>query len=129
MSVPGASVFCKPVRICASEAAAGNAQYQYTIQSDNLDDLVKWGPILRDRCASLPGFTDVNSDQQNDGLQAHLTYDRETASRLGITPQPIDNTLYQAFGQAQVSDDVHRAEPVSRRDGSRPAVLARARKV
>jgi len=80
-----------------------SAQYQYTLQSDNLDDLTKWGPILLKQMRKLPGFTDVNSDQQNNGLEAELTYDRQTASRLGITPQTIDSTLYEAFGQAQVS--------------------------
>src|SRR6202040_787093 len=80
-----------------------NAQYQYTIQSDTLDDLVKWGPILLTQMKKQHILTDVNSDQQNSGLQASLVYDRDTASRLGITPQTIDNTLYEAFGQAQVS--------------------------
>ena len=80
-----------------------NAQYQYTVQSDNVEDLVKWGPIMLDQMGKLPGFTDVDTDQQNSGLQAYLNYDRLTASRLGITPQSIDSTLYDAFGQAQVS--------------------------
>jgi multidrug efflux pump len=80
-----------------------NAQYQYTLQSDNLQDLVKWGPLLLQQMRKLPGFTDVNSDQQNNGLQASLSYDRLTAARLGLTPQIIDNTLYDAFGQRQVS--------------------------
>jgi multidrug efflux pump len=80
-----------------------NAQYQYTIHSDNLDDLVKWGPILLEQMRKLRGFSDVNSDQQNDGLQASLVYDRTTAARLGISPSVIDNTLYDAFGQRQVS--------------------------
>jgi multidrug efflux pump len=80
-----------------------NSQYQYTIQSDNLPDLVKWGPILLTQIKKLPGFTDVDTDQQNSGLQASLVYDRETAARMGITPQLIDNTLYQAFGQSLVS--------------------------
>ena len=64
---------------------------------------MKWGPQLLQQMRKLPGFTDVNTDQQNSGLQASLVYDRDTASRLGITPQLIDNTLYQSFGQAQVS--------------------------
>ena len=86
-----------------SAAELGNAQYQYTIQSDNLDDLNKWGPILLQQMRKVPALTDVNSDQQNSGLQASLVYDRPTASRLGITPQMIDDTLYDAFGQRQVS--------------------------
>jgi multidrug efflux pump len=80
-----------------------NAQYQYTIQSDDLNDLTKWGPILLTQMRKLPGFTDVNSDQQNDGLQASLVYDRNTAARLGIPTQLIDRTLYDAFGQEYAS--------------------------
>jgi len=103
MVVPGASVFMQPGQDLRIGGRGGNAQYQYTITSQNLDDLTKWGPILLQRMQRLPGFMTVNSDQQNQGLQAHLTYDRDTASRLGITPQQIDQTLYQAFGQSQVS--------------------------
>jgi multidrug efflux pump len=80
-----------------------NAQYQYTIQGDNLTDLIKWGPLLFAQMKKLPGLTDVDTDQQNGGLQAALTYDRQTAARMGITPQSIDTALYQAFGQALVS--------------------------
>ena len=80
-----------------------NAQYQYTLQCDNVDDLVKWGPIVFAQMKKLPELTDVDSDQQNSGLQARLVYDRQTAARLGITPQLMDNTLYSAFGQSQVS--------------------------
>ena len=80
-----------------------NAQYQYTIQSDNVTDLVKWGPALFAGMKKLPMLTDVDTDQQNSGLEAYLTYDRDTAARIGITPQLLDQTLYQAFGQALVS--------------------------
>jgi multidrug efflux pump len=80
-----------------------NAQYQYTIQGDNLTDLVKWGPLLFAQMKKLHGLTDVDTDQQNSGLQAYLNYDRQTAARMGITPQSIDTTLYQAFGQSLVS--------------------------
>ena len=102
-SVPGATVFLQAGQDLRIGGRQSNAQFQYTIQSDNLDHLVKWGPQLLLQMRKLPGFTDVNTDQQNSGLQASLIYDRDTASRLGITPQLIDNTLYQAFGQAQVS--------------------------
>src|SRR6202040_1493654 len=102
-SIPGATVFLQAGQDLRIGGRQSNAQFQYTIQSDNLDDLVKWGPQLLLQMRKLPGFTDVNTDQQNSGLQASLIYDRDTASRLGITPQLIDNTLYQAFGQAQVS--------------------------
>ncbi len=102
-SVPGATVFLQAGQDLRIGGRQSNAQYQYTIQSDNLTDLVNWGPQLLLQMRKLPGFTDVNTDQQNSGLQASLVYDRATASRLGITPQMIDNTLYQSFGQAQVS--------------------------
>jgi multidrug efflux pump len=103
MSIPGSTAILQAGQDIRVGGRMSNAQYQYTIQSDSVDDLVKWGPILMEAMAKLPGFTDVNSDQQNSGLQAYLTYDRLTASRMGITPQSLDSTLYQAFGQAQVS--------------------------
>ncbi len=81
----------------------GNAMYQYTLQGDNLTELNAWAPRLFQRMRSLPQLADVNSDQQNKGLQSSLVIDRRTASRLGITPQLIDDTLYDAFGQRQVS--------------------------
>ena len=102
-SVPGASVFVQAGQDLRIGGRSSNAQYQYTIQSDTLDDLVKWGPILLQQMRKLRGFTDVNSDQQNNGLQASLVYDRATAERLGLSSALIDNTLYDAFGQAQVS--------------------------
>jgi multidrug efflux pump len=102
-STPGASVFLQAGQDLRIGGRQSNAQFQYTIQSDNVDDLVKWGPQLLQEIRKQRGFTDVNSDQQNQGLRAILMYDRPTASRMGITPQNIDNTLYQAFGQAPVS--------------------------
>ena len=102
-AVPGASLFLQAGQDLRIGGRQSSAQYQYTIQSDNLNDLVKWGPILLAQVKKLPGFTEVNTDQQNNGLQASLVYDRATAARLGISAQTIDNTLYDAFGQAQVS--------------------------
>ncbi len=102
-SVPGASLFLQAGQDLRIGGRMSSAQYQYTIQSDTLNDLVKWGPILLAQVKKLPGFTEVNTDQQNNGLQASLVYDRATAARLGISAQTIDNTLYDAFGQAQVS--------------------------
>ena len=102
-TVEGASLFLQATQDLRVGGRGGNAQYQYTIQSENLDDLVKWGPILLQELRKVPVVTDVNSDQQNSGLQASLDYDRATAQRLGITPQAIDATLYDAFGQRQVS--------------------------
>ena len=102
-AVPGATVFLQPGQDLRIGGRMSNAQFQYTIQSDNVDDLVKWGPLLVQGLKKVPEFTDVNSDQQNSGLQATLTYNRMNAARLGITPQAIDNTLYQAFGQSIAS--------------------------
>jgi len=102
-TVPGAALYLQGVQDLRIGARLGNAQYQYTIQSDNLEDLTRWGPTLLQQMRKLPGLADVSSDQQNNGLQASLVYDRLTASRLGITPQMIDDTLSDAFGQRQVS--------------------------
>jgi multidrug efflux pump len=102
-AVPGAMTFLQAGQDLRIGGRQSNAQYQYTIQTENLQDLVKWGPIVLAEMRKLPGFTDVNSDQQNAGLQASLSYDRQTAARLGISAQLIDDTLYDAFGQRQVS--------------------------
>ena len=101
--VQGATLFLQATQDLRIGGRAGNGQYQYTVQSDNLDDLQQWGPILLQRMRTLPSLTDVSSDQQNNGLQVGLVYDRATAARFGITPQMIDATLYDAFGQRQVS--------------------------
>ena len=103
LAVPGANTFMQAGQDLRIGGRGSSAQYQYTIQSDNLTDLVQWGPVLLQQMRKLPILADVNTDQQNSGLQAMLTYDRATASRLGITPQMLDNSLYEAFGQAQVS--------------------------
>ena len=102
-AIPGAMTFLQAGQDVRIGGRQSNAQYQYTIQSENLQDLVKWGPIVLAEMRKLQGFTDVNSDQLNAGLQASLTYDRQTAGRLGISAQLIDDTLYDAFGQRQVS--------------------------
>jgi multidrug efflux pump subunit AcrB len=103
IAVPGAMTFLQAGQDVRIGGRQSNAQYQYTIQSENLPDLTKWGPTVLAEIRKLPGFTDVNSDQQNAGLQASLSYDRQTAARLGISAQLIDDTLYDAFGQRQVS--------------------------
>ncbi|MFZ0799799.1 MAG: multidrug efflux RND transporter permease subunit [Terriglobales bacterium] len=103
LAVAGANTFVQAAQDLRIGGRGSSAQYQYTIQSDNLQDLVKWGPVLLQQMRKLRMLTDVNTDQQNSGLQAMLNYDRPTASRLGITPQMLDNSLYEAFGQAQVS--------------------------
>jgi multidrug efflux pump len=80
-----------------------NTAWQYTLQSDNLDDLRTWTPKLLDALKTEPALADLNSDQQDKGLETYLFIDRNTASRLGLTASQIDNTLYDAFGQRQVS--------------------------
>jgi multidrug efflux pump len=102
-SVEGASLFLQATQDLRIGGRVGNGQYQYTIQSDSLDDLQQWGPVLLQRMRTLPALTEVSSDQQNNGLQESLVYDRATAARLGLTPAIIDATLYDAFGQRQVS--------------------------
>ena len=101
--VPGAPAFLQPVQDLRIGGRTGNALYQFTLQGENLADLNKWGPLVLGKLRTVPQLADVSSDQQNKGLEATLTIDRPTAARLGITPQVIDNTLYDAFGQRQVS--------------------------
>ena len=101
--VPGATLILQSAQELTIGGRYGNAQYQYTLQSANLDDLNKWSPLLLQKMRTLPELTDQNSDQQDKGLQAKLVIDRDTASRLGITPESLDNALYDAFGQRQVS--------------------------
>ncbi len=101
--VPGATLILQSAQDLTIGGRFGNAQYQYTLQSANLDDLNNWAPRLLQKLKTLPQLRDQNSDQQDKGLQAKLVIDRDTASRMGITPQTLDNALYDAFGQRQVS--------------------------
>ncbi len=101
--LPVASTFLQAAQDLRIGGRGGNAMYQYTLQSDNAKDLTKWGPVLLKEMKRLPGFQDVNSDQQNGGLDELLTYDRVTAARLGLTVQSLDSDLYSAFGQSEVS--------------------------
>src|SRR6202030_2565290 len=101
--LPVASAFLQAAQDLRIGGRGSNALYQYTIQCDNVQDLSKWGPILLNEMKKLPGLQDVNSDQQNGGREQLLTYDRVTAARLGLTAQTLDSSLYQAFGQSEVS--------------------------
>ena len=101
--VPIASTFFQPVQDLRIGGRASNALYQYTLQGDNFNDLAHWGPILLANMKKMRLLQDVNSDQQNGGLEEMLTYDRVTAARLGQTAQSLDSALYSAFGQSQVS--------------------------
>jgi multidrug efflux pump len=102
-AIPGAATLLKPFQDIPSEGKSSNTAYQYELSADNVADLNKWGPILYQQMRKLPELKDVNTDQQNGGLQTAVSYDRRTAARLGITPQLIDQSLYGAFGQAQIS--------------------------
>jgi multidrug efflux pump len=101
--LPVASAFLQAAQDLRIGGRGSNALYQYTIQCDNVQDLSKWGPILFAEMKKIPGLQDVNSDQQNGGLEQLLTYDRTTAAKLGITTQALDSALYNAFGQSEVS--------------------------
>ena len=101
--LPVASAFLQAVQDLRIGGRSSNAMYQYTIQSDNVQDLNKWGPIILGEMKRLPGFQDVSSDQQNGGLDELLNYDRVSAARLGLTVQTLDSSLYGAFGQSEVS--------------------------
>jgi multidrug efflux pump len=101
--LPVASVFLQAAQDLRIGGRASNALYQYTLQSDNAQDLAKWGPTVLNAMKHLQGLQDVNSDQQNGGRDELLTYDRVTAAKLGLTVQGLDSALYNAFGQSEVS--------------------------
>ncbi|MGH7232941.1 MAG: efflux RND transporter permease subunit, partial [Nitrospiraceae bacterium] len=102
-NVNGITLFLQPVQDLTVEDRVSRTQYQYTLEDPDIEELNAWAPKLVDALRTLPELRDVSSDQQNHGLQAMLVIDRSTASRLGITPQIIDETLYDAFGQRLVS--------------------------
>jgi len=102
--VPGAALYLQATQDLSVGGRFAAAQYQYTLQADNLTDLTHWSPILQQRLAKIPELRDVNSDQQMHGLESSIVIDRDTASRLGVSMVTIDNTLGDAFGQRQVSN-------------------------
>jgi multidrug efflux pump len=101
--VAGATLFLQSIGDLGAGGRSGNAAYQYALQGPTLEELNEWTPKLVAALKADPALADVSSDQQNKGLQASVSIDRDTASRLGITVSQIDNTLYDAFGQRQVS--------------------------
>jgi len=101
--VEGISLFLQSVQDVRTGGRLSRTQYQYTLQDANLDELLQWAPRVLDKLRTLPQLRDVNTDQQTAGLQLALQIDRDTASRLGISPAVVDSTLYDAFGQRQVS--------------------------
>jgi multidrug efflux pump len=102
-AIPGAILYLQAVQDVKVGGRMSSAEYQYTIQSDNVQDLNHWGPRLLAAMKGLPQLTDVASDAQNQGLSANLAIDRLTAARLGITPAAIDQNLYDAFGEREIA--------------------------
>ncbi len=102
-NVPGATLFLQAAQDIRVGGRQSNSQYQYTLQGDSLEELQTWTPKIVQALQDVDALTDVNADQQNKGLETDLTIDRATAARLGITASMIDNTLYDAFGQREVS--------------------------
>jgi len=101
--VPGATLFMQSAQDLTIGGRMSQAQFQYTLQGENLNDLNYWSPLLLQKLRALPELRDVNTDQQDKGLEATVIIDRDTASRLGVSAATIDNALYDAFGQRQVS--------------------------
>jgi multidrug efflux pump len=101
--MPGANMFLQNAQDVNIGGRQGNAQYQYTLQAPDFDSLAEWGPKVLNRLSVLPEIADVSSDQQISGLSSNVVIDRDTASRLGLTTQSVDDALYDAFGQRQVS--------------------------
>jgi multidrug efflux pump len=101
--IRGITLYMQPVQDLTVEDRVSRTQFQYTMEDPNADELNTLVPQMVEKLKALPGLTDVATDQQTGGLRAKLVFDRDTASRLGITPTTIDNTLYDAYGQRQVS--------------------------
>src|SRR5262249_42418931 len=102
-SYEGMKLYMQPVQDLTIEDRVSRTQFQFTLEAANADDLSTWTRRLVDRLSRLPQLADVASDLQDQGLQAYVTIDRDTASRLGITTAAIDNALYNAFGQRLIS--------------------------
>ncbi len=102
-NVPGITLFMQPVQDLTVEDRVSRTQYQYSIEDADPVELSQWAPKLMAKLKTLPQLLDIASDQQDQGLEADLVIDRDTAARLGVLPAAIDNTLYDAFGQRQVS--------------------------
>src|SRR6266852_2140336 len=101
--VPGATLFMQSAQDLTIGGRQSQAQFQYTLQGESLEDLNHWSPLLLDKFRKLPELRDVNTDQQDKGLEATVIIARDTAARLGVSAADIDNALYDAFGQRQVS--------------------------
>jgi multidrug efflux pump len=99
----GVTVYMQPVQDLQIDNRVSRTQFQYTLEDADQKELAEWGPKIVERLKSVPELTDLASDQEAGGLQLSVTIDRDTAARMGVTPQNIDDTLYDAFGQRQVS--------------------------
>jgi len=102
-AIPGATLYLQPNQDVQIGGRLGNGSFQYTLIADNLKDLLYWAPLMESKLKQVRILQDVNTDLQNRGLGANLVIDRDTASRLGVSTSTIDNILYDAFGQRQVS--------------------------
>ncbi len=101
--VEGITLYMQPVQNVTVEDRVSRTQYQYTLEGPDADELARWTTRIVDRLAQLPELADVATDQQPGGLATFVTIDRVTASRLGVSPSTIENTLYDAFGQRQIN--------------------------
>ena len=124
--VTGASLFLNPVQDLRIGGRQGNATYQYTLKADDLAQLRDMGRQAGRGAQAQPSLTDVNTDQEDHGLESFVTIDRDKAARLGVTNAAVDNTLYDAFGQRQVSTIYNETTSTSDHGGG-PAVRHRIR--
>jgi multidrug efflux pump len=102
-NVEGITLYMQPVQDLTVENRVSRTQYQYSLEDADANELAQWVPRVADKLRTIPQLKDVASDEQNNGLQAHLVIDRDAASRYGVTAQAIDDTLYDAFGQRQIT--------------------------
>ena len=128
-AIPGATLYLQSAQDLTIGGRPSAAQFQYTLQDQDLQQLNNWAPRLLAKLRTLPQLRDVNSDQLDHGLEAHVVIDRDTAARLGVAAQDVDNALYDAFGQRQVStmyeqlNQYHVVMEVERRFQSNPEAL------
>lgn len=101
--IPGITLFMQPIQDLTIDTRVSRTQYQYSLSSPDVNEVTKWTNLLVKKLQASSALQDVTSDLQNEGLQTYIRFDRDTASRLGISPQLIDNVLYDAFGQRQIS--------------------------
>jgi multidrug efflux pump len=101
--ISGVELYLQPVQALQIETRTSRTQFQYTLEDADPGELSQWAPRILDKMRQLPQLADVASDEESDGLQLKLTIDRDTASRLGVSPQAVDDALYNAFGQRQIS--------------------------